>query len=354
MSSSDPIHDVHVWLPDYNGQHFAGQVWHPGANFSPFHPLFLQRLAPFHTLRFMQDQETITSQVRHWSDRRPWDYETQMTDSSTFQNGIAPEYVVELCNELKADAWVNVPHLAQDDWMTGMAQLLHNNLNPGLKVDLEWSNEVWNGAPGFMPYRWIQQQLALPQNAGVNFFQFVAQKEQHAFSVFSQQFANHPGQLVRVVAGFEENPGYTSRLLQAMNGQFDAVSVAAYFGPDATMRARYGPNTTVDQIVADTAASIPEYLRFLGDAKSLADQYSRALGRPISLLAYEGGPNLTGSNQPYQAAMNAASIDPRTYGIYRTFLQGANGVGLGLLVNFQYTDRYVPNSPYGIFGSAGR
>jgi len=32
-------------------------------------------------------------------------------------------------------------------------------------VDLEWSNEVWNGAPGFLPHQWVLQQLALPQNA---------------------------------------------------------------------------------------------------------------------------------------------------------------------------------------------
>jgi hypothetical protein len=39
------------------------------------------------------------------------------------------------------------------------------------------------------------------------------------------------------------------------------------------------------------------------------------------------------------------------YGIYRSFLQGANQVGLNLLMNFEYTDRYVSNSPWGIFGS---
>src|SRR4051812_47598956 len=49
----DPVRDIHVWLPDYNGQSFKGQVWQPGANFSPFHPLFLERLQPFKALRFM-------------------------------------------------------------------------------------------------------------------------------------------------------------------------------------------------------------------------------------------------------------------------------------------------------------
>src|SRR5207247_293935 len=124
MSNPDPIHELHVWMPDYGGQHFAGQVWHPGAAFSPFHPLFLQRLQGFPTLRFMQEQSIIPSQVQHWSDRRPWDYATQMTAASSFQNGMAPEYMIELCNELNANLWVNIPHLAQDDYIVNLAQMV--------------------------------------------------------------------------------------------------------------------------------------------------------------------------------------------------------------------------------------
>jgi hypothetical protein len=241
--------------------------------------------------------------------------------------------------------------MAQDDYVSNLAQMVHNNLKPGLKVYLEWSNEVWNGAPGFLPYQWIRQQLALPQNAGLTFEQFVARQERHVFALWSQQFAGQPGRLVRVVAGFEANPAYNARLLQNMNGEFDAFSVAAYFGPDAVTRSGYSAATTVDQIVADTRASIPEFLQFLASARGLANQYARALGRPIGFVAYEGGPALEGHYQPYQAAMNAASVDPRMYDVYRTFLRGANGVGLDLLVNYEYTDRNVPASPYGIYGS---
>jgi putative intracellular protease/amidase len=350
MSSADPIRNIHVWLPDYNGQSFVGQVWHPGATFSPFHPLFLQRLSPFTTLRFMQDSETITSGVQHWSDRRPWDYATQMSGTG-FQNGIAPEYLIELSNELNANAWINIPHMADDDYVRNLATQVRDTLKPGRKVYLEWSNEVWNRAPGFLPYQWITQQLALPQNAGVTFEQFVAREDRRVFDIWSQVFADQTNRLVRVVAGFEQNPSYTARLLQNMGGDFDAVSCAAYFGPSDATRATYSAGTTVDQIVNDTRASIPTALGFLTSHKRLADHYTASLGRPISLVAYEGGPALEGHNQPYQAAMNAASIDPRTYDVYRTFLQGANQAGLSLLVNYEYTDRNISASPYGIYGA---
>src|SRR5207244_289738 len=26
---ADPVRDIHVWMPDYNGQSFVGQDWHP-------------------------------------------------------------------------------------------------------------------------------------------------------------------------------------------------------------------------------------------------------------------------------------------------------------------------------------
>ena len=350
MSAADPVHDIHVWMPDYNGRSFVGQVWRPGASFSPFHPLFLQRLAPFHTLRFMQDSEIITSQVQHWSDRRSVSYETQMTGAFGFQNGIAPEYEIEMANELKADLWINIPHMADDNYVRSLATMVRNQLNPGLKVYLEWSNEVWNGAPGFMPYRWIRQQLALPQNAGVTFEQFVAREDRRVFGIWSSVFAGHADQLVRVVAGFEEGPGYTARVLQNMNGEFDAVAIGAYFGPTPQQRAGYNANTTVDQVVNDTASSIPTFLNFLLQHRAMADRYSAQLGRHIALLAYEGGIDLAGRGQPYQPTFIAAGQDQRMYDLYRQFLTGARNVGLELFVNYEYTDRNV-NSMYGVFGA---
>ncbi|MFM7314781.1 MAG: hypothetical protein ACKO0M_16740, partial [Cyanobium sp.] len=69
-SASDPIRNIHLWMPDFQGQSFSERVWQPGSAFSPFHPLFLERLAPFRTLRFMGMQETNSSDIVHWSDRR--------------------------------------------------------------------------------------------------------------------------------------------------------------------------------------------------------------------------------------------------------------------------------------------
>jgi hypothetical protein len=349
MNPTDPIHNVHVWMPDYNGQSFVGKVWSPGAAVSPFHPLFLQRLGPFHTLRFMQDEAVVTSHVVHWSDRRPVDYETQMVAPNGFQNGMAPEYMIELCNELHADLWVNVPHMAQDDYITNLALLVRGRLAPGLKAYVEWSNEVWNGAPGFVPHQWVTQQLALPQNAGVTFAQFVAREDRHTFDLWSRVFAGQTGRLVRVVAGFENNPSYAAAVLSNMGGDFDAVACAGYFGPTPPQIAGYSATTTEDQVMRDILAAIPTDLNFLAAHKQLADRYSAALGRHIQLATYEGGPSLIGHYQPYQAAFLAAGQDPRMYNAYQLYLTGVRQIGLDLFMQYEFTGRQV-NNPYGVFG----
>jgi hypothetical protein len=200
-----------------------------------------------------------------------------------------------------------------------------------------------------MAYPWIVQQLALPQNAGVTFEQFVARQDRHVFDVWSQEFAGQSQRLVRVVAGFQGSAGYTSRVLQAIGGDFDALAVGAYFGPSAQQTATYTAQTTVDQVLNDTLASIPAVLQGLQVDRRLADQYAALLHHPIQLMAYEGGVSLIGHNQPYQPAMLAAGQSPRMYDVYRVFLTGLRSVGMDLFNQYEYTGRQV-NNPWGVFG----
>ena len=68
--------------------------------------------------------------------------------------------------------WLNVPAKANDEYIAKLAQLVKFGsdgdqpytsaqdkpvfapLNPGLKVYVEYGNELWNWAPGFQGYRW--------------------------------------------------------------------------------------------------------------------------------------------------------------------------------------------------------
>jgi hypothetical protein len=346
-SMTTPVHDIHLWLPDYNGQSFVGQVWSPGANFSPFHPLFLQRLEGFGTLRFMQWAETDSSQIIHWSDSRPYNYARQGTFASDFQNGVSPEYMIELANELHADAWFAMPPTAADDYVTHFATLVRNTLDPHQKAYVEWANEVWNYSPGYEAFAIVQQQLALPQNAGKTFYQVWAADASHTFDLWTQAFAGQTNRLVRVVSGQSTSDWVTGQVLQNMHGNFDAIAIAPYISMNQSQLATFNASTTVDQVLnVVSTQSLPNALMGVDRHAALAVQYSTALGRHIPLLAYEGGLELIGSNQPYQQAFFDAGNDPRMYGIYLNYLQSLQAHGLELFVNYVYTAEPHPG-PYG-------
>jgi hypothetical protein len=88
--------------------------------------------------------------------------------------GASYESFVMFCNAANKDAWINVPHKADDDFITRLAQLLkygsdgvnpytfeqanpvYPPLNSNLKIYIEYSNEVWND--GFSQTGWVYQQ----------------------------------------------------------------------------------------------------------------------------------------------------------------------------------------------------
>lgn len=67
-------------------------------------------------------------------------------------NGVPPEIMMALCNQLDCHPWVCIPHLAADantDYATQIATMFRDGLNPGLIPRFELSNEIWNASGGF-------------------------------------------------------------------------------------------------------------------------------------------------------------------------------------------------------------
>ena len=352
MSSTDPLRDMHVWMPDYNGQSFAGQRWTPGANFSPFHPLYKERLDDFGIIRFMQTQETVTSDIRTWSDRRDASDSRQSSTNGSggqFANGISVEHMVQLANELNADPWFNMPHMADDDFVRNFATYVRENLEPGLTAYVEWSNEIWNTAPGFETAPWIADQIRLPENSGLTNWQFAGREAARDMNVWSDVFVGQADRIVRVAAGQATTPWVTERIAENMGGSFDAISIAPYFGPGEAQRATYSAATTVDQILNDMRGNIAFSAQMTTSHQRLADDFATRLGRDIQLLAYEGGPHLNGNGASYQNALFQATKDPRMADITRDYLRMQNAAGLDAYVHYKLTDRDLATQ-YGLFG----
>src|SRR5690606_11347464 len=99
-NTSNPVRNVKVWLPGFEDAK------------SPFHPLYLQRLKPFSVIRFMDWMRTNGSDIVSWGNRPKPNYYTQGTP-----DGVALEYMIDLCNELGADPWFCMPHLANDRYV---------------------------------------------------------------------------------------------------------------------------------------------------------------------------------------------------------------------------------------------
>ena len=142
--------------------------------------------------------------------------------------------------------------------------------------------------------------------------------------------------------------------MNQLGGNYDAFSVHAYFALEPLPT-----NDTTDQYIAALQASIPTTLNQLRTARAMADQASTQIGRHIGPVAYEGGPGMEAQFLPANdstqtqdtLALNQASIDPRIYGIYSSFLNQLSTTGLDLLDNFEYTARVALNSLGGEYGA---
>lgn len=126
-STTDPLHDLHLMA--------AG-----ASHGDPWHPDFLDAIRPFSVLRSMDWLQTNSSKIAKWGDRpvRPY-YEL--------------EGFLDLCSRTGAVPWLNLPHLAATiagptDYAAGLGQLLAQYPSIDVAI-LEYSNEVWNYAPGF-------------------------------------------------------------------------------------------------------------------------------------------------------------------------------------------------------------
>lgn len=357
---ADPVRNFNVWMPDYDGQSFVGQRWQPGAAYSPFHPLFLSRLSPFGTLRFMGMQETNTTDIVTWEQRRDVNDIRQGsgpdgTPSEPIVNGISLEYMVALANDLDADPWFNMPHQADDNFVRNFAGYVKEHLEPGRTVYVEWANELWNFGWGFQASQWVAEQ-ASADRLDPDYGQWIVtgREAKRDMAIWSEVFADESTlELVRVAAGWAAVDWVTNEIMENMDGAFDAIAIAPYITPTDQQRASYTASTGIDRVIADTRTNIATSAQWVANHERLAQDWSARLGRPIDLLAYEGGAHLDGRGGPYQDAFYAASIAPQMGSIYRDYLIALDAAGMDLYVDFQFTGQAGP-APWGDFAKLHR
>ena len=100
----------------------------------------LGSIKPFDALRFMDFTRTNNNENVRWEHRCKPD-DAQYTGA----RGAPFELAIELGNKMDKDIWLNVPALADDDFVRQLGALIKEKLKPGRVSYIEYSNEVWNG-----------------------------------------------------------------------------------------------------------------------------------------------------------------------------------------------------------------
>lgn len=314
---SDPIRNIRLTMPGFDGKT------------TTFHPLFLERLRPFKTLRFMDWGATNNSTLRSWDDR------TMTLDArQSGPAGVAPEYMIELCNALHADPWFCMPHQADDDFVRHFAELVRDQLHREATIYVEWSNETWNSL--FQQAGWVQDEA---KRRGCIWTKVIADEAQRDWQVWREVFGPQQQRVVRVLAGQHYNPWVCQDIAEHLRGEFDAIACGAYFFPQPADEARFGAATSPSEVLASCAANIEgPGIENWQKHRQLATQWSKRQGREIRLLAYEGGQHLTtsGRNLPYTDVYARTQSDPQIEQIYRRLFAALRQNGFDAMAAFNY------------------
>ena len=156
VTPANYIHDISVVHHSHLDEFRAGEV---------FAPEFLQDLQNYQTLRFMEWMSAIryehntagaaTDPEGRWISSDAFTFNTRIGSASqqnVFVSSAPIELIVDLANQVGADAWISLPVDITDARALQIANYVEANLDPMLKVYWEYGNELWNNAAGFEGY----------------------------------------------------------------------------------------------------------------------------------------------------------------------------------------------------------
>ena len=298
---TQPLHDIRVIQQDNLARHAAGRV---------FRCEWLDLIRDYRLLRFMDWMLTNDSVQQDW-DNRP-----RIDDAFYTWRGAPVEVMVRLCNEIGADGWFNIPHLATPVWIARFAGHIRDNLNPNLRAYYEYSNEMWN--MGFGQTQWaIEQARPVWPGQGDGFMQFYAARAVAMADILDRVHAAGAVGHVKVISSQTHWLGLEGAALDAPNWQadnplrpppyrhFDAYAVSGYFDGgldrDDNVQAVSQLLASGSEMQARTAlrdqilhGGWSESGRTVASLRETWDYHATvARDRGLDLIMYEGGTHIT-------------------------------------------------------------
>ncbi len=330
-----------------------------------FNPKFLEKIQPFDTIRFMDWMETNNSHQGEWSER-PTPY------NSIFFGGVASvEEMVELANRTNTNPWFNMPHQATDEYVTNFARYVRDNLDPELKVYVEYSNEVWGG---FAQGWWVEQQgkAEFADSQVGNFakrMDWFGKRTTEITQIWDEVYGEEKDRVIGVMGVQAANLwtgrraldyAWTDNPLSHEDYGIDAIGIGPYFGrylgkpyfasQMETWLDSDDPDLALDNLFqeiteggvlqhAPAQGALQEAYDWTKNYVTLAEEYN------LDLLTYESSQHVTGIhgtqyNQAIGDLFIAANRDPRMGEIYQEYFTTLHELGVDLSVNHTDVSRY--------------
>jgi hypothetical protein len=297
------------------------------------------------------------SPVSAWSQATNPNMDTQAKPS-----GISFDLLAKIVRRTGTNAWVNVPHLATDDYVTQMASFLRDNTPLKRTIYVEYSNEVWNTAFEQGKYASVQATLL---NLGSH-HRFYARRSLQVFNIFTSVFGGN-SRLKFVIAYQAVNRWVADQIMTystTINGT--TVSLSSYPNTIIAAGPYYDCNSigdtastaqvatqTVSQVIQRCNTSFASLVTYLQLGSTVSANYSN-----IPMAAYEAGTSISeyatifsgGETPAATTTFIAANRDPGMYDIYKTLLNTYKTNNLGVTAPLMLFSSIGLPSKYGSWG----
>lgn len=326
-----------------------------------FNPEFLNLIRNFRALRFMDWFQTNNSTLASWADR-------PMPTTAFYgtTRGVPIEIALQLANAVSADAWMNIPVMADDNYMSQMAALVRAQLGANQKVYVELSNEVWNSSFSQFKYAIDQGKALWPTRpSGSGGYEY----NRSWYGMRTAQMCDiwrsiwHSDQRLVCVLGAQAawsfsmtealKCPYWTQGAPCSNHAINAVAIAPYLGGDVppawTSKPDHGLADLFQSLLSQNDPMIPAGGYMTQVAAWMKDSVEKLAPYKLPLLSYEGGQSFAfGSSDALNDLYVAANRDPRMAPAYAQYFRQWKAAGGQLFVH--YSDITI-GGKYGSWGA---
>lgn len=322
-----------------------------------FNPDWIKLVRDLRVLRFMGWMKTNHSHVSTW-DQRP-----RVEDFTYSQNGVPLPLMIALSNEIGADPWFTMPHLADDIYVQTFAKTVRDGLDPKLKAYVEYSNELWNFQ--FSQTKWAQAQASElwgRRAKGDAWMQYAGMRSAQVVDIWRKVYGDEaPDRLVRVMGVHTaylglEHPFLEGKLWQGERSTlpdqlFDAYAVTGYFylpfGDEkylsalrekiaATQSDPAGREVVYDGMALEVRNG--SLKKLLGEWWPYHAKVAESYG--MDLIMYEGGTHIVahgdaGKDAQFNEALFEFNYSPQVQGLYLDLVAGWHKIGGRLFNGFE-------------------